>query len=262
MANFLVIVELVDGTVAPSALEILGQARRMGTQLGATVFALLAMPQPDGERLDELGAVLGAHGADRVIAATTRAQEARGADVDQHWSTMGAQIVSIVEAVPPRLVLFAMTPAGREVAPRLAARLSAGYAHDGWFEIVEGHLVAGEGSSAFAADLDFPLVMTIGAGRYPLATASCPIEVDLLPALQTPADFDPIGTSVSLPSPLASPAPTSLRLGHIALVGATGEPVPALCSVAIGGELVPGANFAVAEPLPEVAAALSPGSTS
>lgn len=260
MANFLVIVELVDGKVAPSALEILGQARRIGTQLGATVFALLAMPQPDDERLDELGTVLGAHGADRVIAVTTRAQETRASDVDQHWSTMGAQIVSIVEAVPPRLVMFAMTPASREVAPRLAARLSAGYAHDGWFEIIDGHLVAGESGCAFAADLDFPVVMTIGAGRYARATASCPIEVDLLPALQTPADFDPMGTSVAMPMPLASPPPASLRLGHVALVGAAGEPVAALCSVAIGGESVAGANFAVAEPLPEVAAALAPGS--
>lgn len=254
MANFLVIVELVDGKVPPSTLEILGQARRVATQLGATVFALLALPQTASESLDEVGVLLGHHGADRVIAATINASDATPpSDLDLHWGTVGAQIVSIIEAVPPRLVLFALTPAGREIAPRLAARLSAGYAYDGWFETRNDALWVGEQGTAFAPDLEFPVVATIGLGRYPLAQSRCAIEVDLLPAQPSPTEFDAVGSSVPMPAA----ASETLVLGHVALLGQDGAP-SGLCRVALDGRNDARANFEVAEPLALVVAALSP----
>lgn len=255
MANFLVVIELVDGNVPPTSLEILGQARRTATELGATVFALLALPQLDTEKLDELGDLLGHHGADRVIAATATDDKALPTDLDLHWGTIGPQILGIIETVPPRLVLFSLSPSSREVAPRLAARLSAGYAYDGWFEVQDGHLRIGEGETAFDADVDFPVVATIGPGRYPVARATLGVEVDLLPTASNATEFEPIATSVPL-----SPTPDArgIAVGHVALLGEGDAPLQGLCAVASGGRRDRRANFVVEEPLAEVLAVLSP----
>ncbi len=45
MANILVVVELWQGEPLPVCLEVLGQARRVATELGATLYAIVPAGQ-------------------------------------------------------------------------------------------------------------------------------------------------------------------------------------------------------------------------
>ena len=48
MANLLVMMEFFRGELLPASLEALGQARRLGTAFGLSVYALVPLPsEPD-----------------------------------------------------------------------------------------------------------------------------------------------------------------------------------------------------------------------
>jgi electron transfer flavoprotein alpha subunit len=103
----LVVVETQDGTPKKIAYEMLTAARGVAAEMDYEVAAVVL-----GEGLDDsaLAADLGAHGASKVFVLDDAALASYNAE--------------------PELVLLGMTLVGRDLAPRLAAKLRAGLASD------------------------------------------------------------------------------------------------------------------------------------
>src|SRR5262249_8068773 len=119
MAAIVVFAEHRDGKLRRAALEAVSEARRLADGLRASVAAVVV-----GAGVSAFADELAAYGAETVHvfddpALSTYATEA--------WSRALAQVV---ESVKPAVVLVPFTAMGKDVAPRLAARTSAGLASD------------------------------------------------------------------------------------------------------------------------------------
>jgi electron transfer flavoprotein alpha subunit len=117
MANVLVVLEQRDGAVKRVALEVLTAGRRLADQLNGEVHAIALGPagfSPDAA---------GAHGADRVFLA---------ADDQARLYQPGPYAATIAERARNgyAAVLLSATALGKDLAPRLAARLGAPLAAD------------------------------------------------------------------------------------------------------------------------------------
>lgn len=110
MTAMLAILEQRNGALRKGSAELLAAARRLADQAGITVDALVC-GAGDVAGLDALGAA----GADRVLVATATDFAVYCPD----------GIVATVAAMAPqyRAVLVAATATGKDLAPRLAARL-------------------------------------------------------------------------------------------------------------------------------------------
>ncbi|MFI5371107.1 MAG: electron transfer flavoprotein subunit alpha/FixB family protein [Candidatus Eisenbacteria bacterium] len=116
--SILVFIEQRDGRIRPVSNEALGEATRLESALGGPVVAVCAAASDPGL------ASLGAAGADQALLATHEAfarYEPAG---------YAAAVVAAVEKVKPAVVLFAATAMGKDLAPRVAARLGVGLASD------------------------------------------------------------------------------------------------------------------------------------
>jgi len=103
------------GEPSEASLEVLGEARRLADKRGQRVCALRLGTTPPAVGLAPHGADVELTGvSDRFGAFTVEAALAAAS----HWAADD----------PPDLVLIAATPQGSSLAPRLAARLNAGYA--------------------------------------------------------------------------------------------------------------------------------------
>lgn len=113
--------EEVEKTVRPRkvSLELLGKGRLLADQLGQTLVAVVL-----GSRdMPDMG-FLGTYGADRVIRCCH--------ELLQDYSTDGyTQVLSaLISGHKPAIVLYGATPHGRDLAPRVAARLKLGLTAD------------------------------------------------------------------------------------------------------------------------------------
>jgi electron transfer flavoprotein alpha subunit len=126
MARVLAVCEQQGGKLRKVSREAVAAARQLADALGATVDALvLAAPG-----VDAAGAGLGAAGADRVLVAT---HECFGRYCpDGHAATVVAQAGGCAA------VVLGATATGKDLAPRLAARLAAPLAGDVTAVGVEG----------------------------------------------------------------------------------------------------------------------------
>ena len=113
-----VVVEMGRGGPAPITFELLARAATLGAQLAAPVDALVIGP---GE---SYAASLCAAGADRVLIA--REPSLDPYTTDAHAAVLAAAITERA----PRLVLLGSTLRGRDLAPRVAARLGLGLTGD------------------------------------------------------------------------------------------------------------------------------------
>lgn len=114
-----VVAELVGGTIRPVTFELLGRAVELAAQIGGEVAAVLI-----GHEVASHAKTLAAYGADRVYVA-----DAPGLAV---YSTEGYTTV-LVDAIrkhQPYAVLLPSTANGRDLAPRVAARLNVGLTGD------------------------------------------------------------------------------------------------------------------------------------
>ncbi len=116
--SILVFIEQRDGAVRAIAREALGEATRLAAALGGPVVGVCAAVADPGL------AALGEAGADRVLLAAHPAFERYDA------AGFTAAVAAAVAAVRPDVVLFGATTMGRDLAPRVAARLGAGLATD------------------------------------------------------------------------------------------------------------------------------------
>ena len=112
----LVVAETKDGALRKTSLELLAQAQKLGA---SDITALLI-----GKGVSGLSEKLAHHGASKVLVAENDALE--------HYNTEAyTQVVQqAVESIQANLVLFAASANGKDLAPRLSARLDAGLVSD------------------------------------------------------------------------------------------------------------------------------------
>jgi electron transfer flavoprotein alpha subunit len=130
--NVLVIAEQRDGILKKVALEMLGAGAELAAAAGGSVEAALV-----GAGLGELPDLLAEYGATKVYVADDESLEA--------YSSEGyaATLAALLGEIEPTIVLVGATAMGRDLAPRLAAKLGVGLASDCVsFEINGGRLVA------------------------------------------------------------------------------------------------------------------------
>jgi electron transfer flavoprotein alpha subunit len=124
--SVLVFVEQRDGQVRAVSREALGEAVRLAAALGGPVVGVCPAAADPGL------AALGEAGADRVLLA---------AHPDfAHYDPAGyaRAVAAAAGALQPAAVLFAASTMGRDLAPRVAARLGAGLATECTALAVEG----------------------------------------------------------------------------------------------------------------------------
>ncbi len=128
-----IVAETKDGSARKISLELLAEARRLATgkghaQVGAIVLGALAAGE--AERL-------GQHGADVVF-------HVEGPALAEYAPEAWAEGVRlVVEKAKPEVLLFGATAHGKDLAPRVSARLRVGLASDCvGFEWGNGALVA------------------------------------------------------------------------------------------------------------------------
>lgn len=114
-----VFIEQREGKIQPVALELLGKARDLADILGEKVVAIFP-----GHNIKDQANDLIAYGADDVIVIDSP-------ELKDYITEQYAQAVyQLVIAFRPSIVLFGATTIGRDLAPRLSARLETGLTAD------------------------------------------------------------------------------------------------------------------------------------
>ena len=117
--NVFVFVEQREGNIQGVAIELLGKARNLADSLGENVYAMLL-----GKNIESKAQNLIAYGADKVIVASCD-------ELDEYTTEAYTQAISqIVNEYKPSIILFGATTIGRDLGPRLSARLSTGLTAD------------------------------------------------------------------------------------------------------------------------------------
>lgn len=119
MKSILVYCEQRDGVLANVSLELLGIATTLAKESNQEVCAMLL-----GENVTGLPKTLIEYGADKVYLADD-------VNLKYYLTEQYAQAVSyIIKSYEPNIVLFPATSIGRDLAPRLSARLHTGLTAD------------------------------------------------------------------------------------------------------------------------------------
>ncbi len=115
----LVFIEVRDGKVKKSSLEVVSEGKRRASELQTDVQAALV-----GHKIDGLAAEVFPFGASKVYVLES--------SLLSHYSTAGyAQaLFSLVEEIKPEIILFSASSMGKDLAPRLAAKLGVSLATD------------------------------------------------------------------------------------------------------------------------------------
>jgi len=166
----------------PVTYELLGKARELAARLGSRVVALAA-----GAAVREPAAPLAQHGAGLVLVADD--DRLRAYDPDLY----AAVLARAISERKPGIVLFPSTVLGRDLAPRLAARLGLGLTGDCMdLDLDErGRLVQlkpafGGGIVAAVLSNTLPEMATVRPGVFEAAPrderATAPVEVIPVPS--------------------------------------------------------------------------------
>lgn len=116
--SILVFIESRDGRIRSVSREALGQAAKLAASLGGPVVGVCCAAADPGL------AAMGEAGAEQVLFAQHEAFAA------YDGAGYAAAIAAAIAAVNPKVVLFAGSSMGRDLAPRVAARVGAGLATD------------------------------------------------------------------------------------------------------------------------------------
>jgi electron transfer flavoprotein alpha subunit len=114
VALILTFAEARDGRLRRASLEVVSEARRLAGPLGATVATVVV--GPGGETL---AGELTAQGADRVLVFDDPALAAYATE------SYGRALAQAIADTRPQVVLVPFTAMGKDLAPRVAARLKA-----------------------------------------------------------------------------------------------------------------------------------------
>lgn len=114
-----VFAEQRHGKVQNVALELIGKARELADSSNQKVYAMLL-----GHKVEEEAKVLIAHGADGVVLVDTE-------ELETYLTEQYAQAIDqVIKAKKPYAVLFGATTIGRDLGPRLSARVVTGLTAD------------------------------------------------------------------------------------------------------------------------------------
>ncbi len=117
--NVFVFCEQRNGDIQPVALELLGKAQELASALNEKVLGMLL-----GDGIRGEAQKLIEYGADEVICADCP-------ELKSYLTEQYSQVVyQMIEQYQPSIVLFGATTIGRDLAPRLSARLSTGLTAD------------------------------------------------------------------------------------------------------------------------------------
>jgi electron transfer flavoprotein alpha subunit len=131
MAIILCFAEQKDGKLRRASLETVSEARRLAGPLGASVAAVLVGPGASA-----LADELAAYGADKVHVFE---DAAFGSYATEAYARAFAQVIAETK---PAVVLVPFTALGKDLAPRVAAKVGAGLASDCVaLEVKDGKLV-------------------------------------------------------------------------------------------------------------------------
>lgn len=117
--NVYVFVEQREGEIQSVGLELLGKARDLAAELNEKVVAILA-----GDQVKKHAQFLIEMGADEVVCMDT--PELKDYLTEQYSQA----IFQMVQKFQPSILMFGATTIGRDLAPRLAARLGTGLTAD------------------------------------------------------------------------------------------------------------------------------------
>jgi electron transfer flavoprotein alpha subunit len=113
--NIWVLAEKNEGQIETTSLEVLSCGRQLADELGGRVVALIA-----DSNSQELAGVLASYGADEVtLLEDSRLQEY---NAESYLETL----CGLTKDEKPDIFLFGATMTGRDLAPRMAARLGTG----------------------------------------------------------------------------------------------------------------------------------------
>ena len=117
--GILVFAEQREGKLQNVALELLGEGRKLAEKLGVEVSAVLI-----GENVKSLSTTLFEYGADHVFLV-------EGKDYKNYTTdAYAAALTQTIEKKKPEIVLVGATTIGRDLAPRVSARLKTGLTAD------------------------------------------------------------------------------------------------------------------------------------
>lgn len=173
-----VFVEQVEGVVSNVTYELIGKGRELAENLGTEVTAVLM-----GFGVEGLALRLAQYGADRVILVDDPALETYMTETYAHALT------TVLKSCRPEIMLYGATAIGRDLAPRVSARIHTGLTADcTGLEIQEetNHLMMTRpafGGNIMATILcpeHRPQMATVRPGVMkrlnPMMDASCPVE--------------------------------------------------------------------------------------
>ena len=114
-----VFAEQVDGRLSRVTFELIGKARALAADLGGEVTAILI-----GDGVQARAPELAARGADRVILIDDPALH------DYTTEPYAHAIAAVIERYRPEILLYGATAIGRDLAPRVSARVRTGLTAD------------------------------------------------------------------------------------------------------------------------------------
>ncbi len=178
-----VVAELHDGKPRPVTYELLGKAQELAETMGGQVACVLL----GGSGIEEHVPAMGAYGADTVYMAK-----------DFHLSSYDTSmyttvLASAIQEFHPRAVLVPSTTNGRDLAPRVAARLQVGLTGDCVGLEVDEQGALAQLKPAFGGNIVSPIY-----------SRTTPIMATVRPGMMTPCEPDwsfqprviPLGVSV------------------------------------------------------------------
>ncbi|MEE8471382.1 MAG: electron transfer flavoprotein subunit alpha/FixB family protein [Dehalococcoidia bacterium] len=165
-----------DAKPAEASLKLAGEARNLADKLGQEVSAIIV-----GYKVRSVSSEFGHYGTDKALVVE-----------DQHLETYDSEayldvLAQLAESNKPYIILFSATPLGNDLAPRLAARLKAGFAAR-YAEIDVGpegrpivrRAIHGGNAHATVTSLGKPLIATIDPQTLSLQKAKEPKNTQVM----------------------------------------------------------------------------------
>jgi electron transfer flavoprotein alpha subunit len=197
--NVLVIAEIRDRALKKVSFELMGEGKRIADQLGSSVETVAL-----GSEIANLVAPLGHYGAEKIFVAD---DSALANYTPEGYSNV---LADLIKETKPAVVLLGATTQGKDLAPRLAARLAVGLASDcTGFEVQDGELL---------------ITRPIYAGKAiaRVKEASRPYMATVRPNIFTPPEPD---SSLTAPVETIPVDTGEIRAKAIEMIKAAGERV-------------------------------------